>query len=228
MTTKVNSQLKQKILGVLMKNARQRAGLGVEETANYLGVSTDALTAYEFGQAEADLPTLEALARLCSLPVDYFWAEDPMPVPDREYSAPQAIQLRRKVIGVLLNKARTKSDVSQDKIAKALDCPVDQVIDYELGQKAIPFSHMEVLTKLLDVPLDYFFNGTTLAPTTEETAAPPQATVPDAELEHLPDDVVAFLKDPANVLYIKLAMRLHSLSADTLRALAEGILDITY
>jgi len=233
MTDKANTKLKQKILGVLMKNARRRAGLGLEETAAFLGLTTETLTAYEFGRAEADLPTLEALARLCSLPVDYFWTDDPMPVPDRNYSAPQAIKLRRKVIGVLLNKARTKSDVSQKKIAKALDCSVDHIIDYELGQKAIPFSQMEALTTLLDVPLDYFLNGTNLAPTSAalspaaaEEAAPAPAA--EEELEHLSDDMVDFLRDPANVLYIKLAMRLHSLSADTLRALAEGILDITY
>jgi hypothetical protein len=47
-------------------------------------------------------------------------------------------------------------------------------------------------------------------------------------LEDLPDEVKDFLADPSSMLYLKLSMRLHNLSADTLRALAEGILDITY
>jgi hypothetical protein len=44
----------------------------------------------------------------------------------------------------------------------------------------------------------------------------------------LPEDVREFICKPVNLPYLKLAMRLSELSVEKLRAVAEGLLEITY
>jgi len=230
--------LKRKILGILMRNARAGAGFNLTETAELLGLAPLTLEDYESGRQEPDLPILETLARLCNVPVSYFWSDTGLPFPDRNYKYPQAISLRRKVVGLLLNKARTDANYPPKKIAEHLGDSVDQIAHYEQGQLGIPFSQLNALTELLDVDLDYFLDGANGAETTlaeQEDAAQKEPVASDAPsggynipAADMPDDVVAFIQDPTNLLYIKLAMRLQSLSTETLRALAEGILDITY
>jgi hypothetical protein len=47
-------------------------------------------------------------------------------------------------------------------------------------------------------------------------------------LAQLPAEVREFMLEPGNLLYIRLAMRLSPLSAETLRSIAEELLEITY
>lgn len=233
---KTDVKLKQKILGVLMRNARNRAGLSLEETADLLGLTADTLADYEFGRKEADLPLLEGLGRICNVPVSYFWEDNPLPPPDRDYSLQKAIVLRRKVIGVLLSQARTQADRSPEELAELLECPVEKVSAYEMGKAALPLSQLKHLSPFLNVSLDYFADGLDIAEQaldrqTNGNAGSPSSSRTETgatHLSHFSDDVQEFLADPANQLYVKLAMRLHGLSSETLRALAEGILDITY
>ncbi len=49
-----------------------------------------------------------------------------------------------------------------------------------------------------------------------------------ARFYELPQEVREFLANPANLLYINIAMRMSDLSAETLRSLAEGLLEVTY
>jgi hypothetical protein len=49
-----------------------------------------------------------------------------------------------------------------------------------------------------------------------------------ARFSELPQEVREFLANPANLLYINIAMRMSDLSAETLRGLAEGLLEVTY
>ncbi len=228
--------LKRKILGILMRNARAGAGFSLTETAELLALAPSTLKDYESGQQEPDLPLLENLARLCKVPVSYFWSDTSLPSPDRNYEYPQAITLRRKVVGLLLNKARTDANYPPEKIAEYLGNSAEQIAHYEQGQIGIPFSQLNALTELLNVDLDYFLdgaNGAEAALVEQREDAAQREPVATGSGSYsvpadLPDDVAAFLQDPTNLLYIKLAMRLQSLSTETLRALAEGILDITY
>jgi transcriptional regulator with XRE-family HTH domain len=228
--------LKRKILGILMRNARAGAGFSLTETAELLALAPSTLKDYESGQQEPDLPLLENLARLCKVPVSYFWSDTSLPSPDRNYEYPQAITLRRKVVGLLLNKARTDANYPPEKIAEYLGNSAEQIAHYEQGQIGIPFSQLNALTELLNVDLDYFLDGANgaeaaLVEQREDAAQREPAATGSGSYSvpaDLPDDVAAFLQDPTNLLYIKLAMRLQSLSTETLRALAEGILDITY
>jgi len=48
-----------------------------------------------------------------------------------------------------------------------------------------------------------------------------------SRMQELPPDLQEFVLKPSNALYLKIAKQLSVLSADTLREVAETILDIT-
>ncbi len=223
--------IKQKILGVLMRNARDRVGLDVNETADLLGITPSALTDYELGKQEAGLPVLEGLAEICHVPVSHFWSEDALPIPNRQANTAKAITLRRKMLGVLLNQARTEAGITIERAAKAIGCAPEELTQQELGQADLPLSQIEALATLYRTNLQTFLAEIEVETNGNGSAVQQPVDRPEtypADYTHFPEDVQAFLKTPSNVLYIRLAMKLHELSADTLRALAEGILEITY
>jgi transcriptional regulator with XRE-family HTH domain len=241
------TRIKRKMQGVLIRAARTRAGLASEETAELLGLPSATLTGYELGQQEASLPEFEAMARLFDVPVSYFWSGG---ISQREapvFKAEKIIAIRRKMIGVLLRQARQKAGKEAQQVAQEAGCTLAQLEAYELGKQDIAFSQLETLAGILGVRLDYFMGGQEepasngavsaakqeTAPAPVPTPAGPAAvtvggTAEPEWLQNLPDDVKTFMEDPSSLLYLKLSMSLHRLSAKNLRALAEGILDITY
>jgi hypothetical protein len=75
----------------------------------------------------------------------------------------------------------------------------------------------------LDVPIAYFLDEQT-TPLSKE--APKGRGV--ETLAELPPDVRDFISNPTNVFYIRIAMKLSTLSVDVLRQIAETLLDITF
>jgi ABC-type arginine transport system ATPase subunit len=49
-----------------------------------------------------------------------------------------------------------------------------------------------------------------------------------ARINELPPDVRDFVLNPTNALYLRIAMLLSAMKADSLRQIAETLLDITY
>ena len=54
--------LRQRMIGAMLRKSRLEAGVSLESLAEYLGVDTSELTAYEFGETAVPLPKLEALS----------------------------------------------------------------------------------------------------------------------------------------------------------------------
>src|SRR5690606_4931504 len=65
--------LRARILGVLIRDARQAAGLSPAACAEQIGVMEDVLLAWEFGRAVPSLPQIELLAAALDVPVSHFW-----------------------------------------------------------------------------------------------------------------------------------------------------------
>jgi len=165
------------------------------------------------------------MAFLFNVPVIYFWAEDPLEKIDWDFPTLEAIALRQRIIGALLQQARVEAGRSHEDLADLLEISVGQVISYELGRTEIPISELETLAQFLNVSLDYFI---------DEGIAPRKSNIQHitldeiSQISQLPEDVRAFLLNPANLLYVNIAMRLSGMSAETLRGLAEGLLEVTY
>jgi transcriptional regulator with XRE-family HTH domain len=103
--------------------------------------------------------------------------------------ATEARQRRRKTIaidgpdpvdvhvGTRLRQRRTLLGMSQEKLAKAFGVSFQQVQKYERGANRISASRLHLLTKILDVPITYFFEG--LPSAVQDRALPADPDTPD-------------------------------------------------
>ena len=62
-------------------------------------------------------------------------------------------------VGMRLRQRRTLLGMSQEKLAKTFGVSFQQVQKYERGANRISASRLHLLTKTLDVPVSYFFEG---------------------------------------------------------------------
>lgn len=112
-------------------------------------------------------------------------------------------------------------------MANLLGIPASKVSDYEFGKAEIPVQELEALVEYLNLSLEYFIDKG--IPVSANDSNGQTATLNEiADISQLPKEVRDFLSNPANLLYVNIAMKLSQISADTLRALAEGLLEVTY
>ena len=224
MYTREAMAIRSKIIGVLLRNARIRAGKSLKDCAAVLGCSPGTISQFEYGRKDITLPQLEVLAYFLGLPITYFWDKDAISE-EEEMDRPfdKIMTIRRKIIGVLLRQARLDAGKNQKQCAEALSCSADRISRYERGQMDIPLPELEALANFLDVPIAYFLDEQT-TPLSRET---PKDVRGAETLVELPPDVRDFVSNPTNALYVRIAMKLSTLSVDDLRGIAETLLDIT-
>lgn len=216
--------LRTRIIGLLLRNAREYAGKSKQECAEALGVSPDTVTAYEEGRKPISLPEVEVLAYLTGTPVSHFWDGNPTLIQE-EKPPPlkEIIALRHRIVGALLRQARMERNISQKTLAELLHCSEKRISAYEYGEQPIPLAELEVLCQYLHLPLEHFLD-------TQEGTLGEWQRRQEAwhRFNQLPRQVQEFVTQPLNVKYIEVAMRLAEMPAGKLREIAEGLLDITY
>jgi transcriptional regulator with XRE-family HTH domain len=216
--------LRNRIIGLLLRDARLRAGRTKRECAAVLGVSTSTVTAYEEGRKPISLPELEVLAFFLDVPVAHFWDEEARllaeePPPPME----EVLRLRHRIVGALLRQARLEAGKSQKELAQLLGCSSSRISSYEYGQRPVPLMELEVLADALDRPLEYFL---------DQRSGPVGEWEKEQEafqaFRELPGEIRQFITKPINWSYLELAMRLAEMPAGALRDIAAGLLEITY
>ena len=121
MSQKQAFQLRAKILGVLLRDARLAAGKSMKELGDVLGFTAGRIGSLERGTRSPSLPELELLAYYLQTPIDHFWKED---IVSEESSAvakldaDTLLNLRNRAIGAILRQARTENNLSQRDLAK--------------------------------------------------------------------------------------------------------------
>jgi hypothetical protein len=82
---------------------------------------------------------------------------------------------------------------------------------------------LELVAQYLHLPLGYFLD-------TQEGPVGEWHQQQEAwrRFHELPQEVQEFIVQPINIRYLEVAMRLAQMPAGGLRAIAEGLLDITY
>ncbi|HHH41624.1 MAG TPA: XRE family transcriptional regulator, partial [Chloroflexi bacterium] len=111
---------------------------------------------------------------------------------------------------------------SQKELAAEVGCSSRRLSDYEYGERPIPLAELEVMAGRLGLPLEHFLD--------EEGSIGEwhrQQRIWQRFLE-LPPEIQEFVVRPANIKYLEIAAELERMSVDRLRAIAEGLLDITY
>lgn len=213
-----------RIIGVLLRDARRRAGRSKAECADALGVSTDTIEAYEEGRTPISLPELEVLGYMLGTPIHRFWEREPELTSEKERPDFQTVlDLRNRIVGVLLRQARLEANVTQEDLAEVLNCSPDRISKYEHGTEPVPLSELELIANHLEVPVQRFVDGRDGV-----VGEWHRQQEVDRQLHELPDDVQAFVAKPVNIKYLEVAMRLSQMPASKLRAIAEGLLEITY
>ena len=213
-----------RIIGVLLRDARQRAGRTKAECADALGVSTDTIEGYEEGRTPISLPELEVLGYVLDTPVHRFWEREPKLESEAVHQDFQTLLgLRHRIVGVLLRQARLEADMTQEELAEVLDRSPSRVSEYEHGTEPIPVSELERLADHLALPVEHFVDGR--GGVVGEWHRQQEV---DHRFHELPEDVQEFVTKPVNIKYLEVAMRLSQMSASRLRAIAEGLLEITY
>jgi len=216
--------LRNRIIGLLLRDAREQAGRTKSECAAALGISASTITAYEDGRQSISLPELEVLAYVLNTPITHFLDPDPQLATEKESLALEdVLELRHRIVGALLRQARTDADMTQKDLADILDCSASHISAYEYGKSPIPVAELELLVQHLDLRLEYFL----------DTQRGPVGKWHQQENAwqrfcELPEKVKEFISQPINIKYMEVAMRLADMPAGGLRDIAAGLLDITY
>lgn len=216
-------QIRAKMLGVLLRDARESAARTIEDCARLLRLTPQEVTAWEFGDAVPSLPQLELLAYYLDVPVSHFWGLETLKQSrsGREAMQPEYVKLRSRMIGAKLRQAREQQSLSLDEVAASVALPASQIAAYELGEVSPPMHELSVLASAVDQNVAYFL----------ETDGHIGELLANREswkhFADLPEDVRAFAADPKNIGFIHIAVMLSKMPADRLREVGASILDIT-
>ncbi len=218
--------IRNRIIGILVKRARLKAVKSQRECAGFLGCSPSAFSQYEQGRRGLSLPQLEALAHFFEVPVASLWDDGYVPpeeLPAEPLPLAQMLLLRQKILAVHFHQCRLAAGLTQRDIGQLLGCSTYMVSQYERGLRDIPLAELEIAAEHCGRSLADFSDDQTIPLGQAE-----QERLMLARLNELPDDLRDFLLNPTNTLYLRIAIFLSSMKADSLRQIAEIILDITY
>jgi len=216
--------IRAKKLGLLIRDARTAERRSIKECADAISVTVSQLRAYEEGRRAPSLPELETLVFYLKLPIKQFWGNETIsdtPEISETVDTAQLIALRQRMIGALLRQERNNVNISIRHLSKETGISGSRLTAYELGERPIPMPELEALIALMGVRIDVFFdqNGPV-----GQWMNGQRATQKFLELS---EEMQDFVCQAVNRPYIELAMKLSSMSREKLRAVAEGLLDIT-
>ncbi len=225
----MNSQLlsiKAKKFGVRLAAFRQKKGLTTEIMSQWTGISSEKLQGIEQGEFTATLPEIELIALKMGFPPETIIAgeiQPPTAAAATEDTVQQYVDLRNRMIALILRKTRLEQGLSFESVASKCSLETNEVEQYESGSKSIPLPVLESLCAAYQIPVF------SLISQKNAIVSSPTADTSRFQSNHdLPEDISDFVNNPANLPYLELARKLSELDAVKLRSIAEGLLEITY
>lgn len=225
MDAKIRISIRAKTLGALIQDARLASRMSIRECAEALGISDGSFRSYEKGTKSPSLPELEVLSYFLDVPISHFWGTEtlsdnaPATAP---LDLPRLIGLRQRMIGALLRQERTTASISMKSLSQQSGISTRRIKQYEMGEQDIPLPELEVLVNAVGGNIDIFL---------DKSGPIGQWILQQKAIEdflELPLELQEFVRMPVNRPYLELALTLSELSAQKLRSVAEGILDITF
>ncbi len=216
--------IRAKKLGVLIRDARLATRKSVEECAETLGITPAEFEAYEMGEASPSLPKLEVMSLYLGIPLEHFWGNKAIseaPSPALNLDLEQLVGLRQRMVGALLRQARMEAGLDPEEVAESAGISAGDLEACEMGEAELPVPLLEAIVAQVGRPVDEFFDQH--GPL--GTWAGQQQSV--QHFLGLPAELQTFVSKPINRPYLELAQRLSEMSVDKLRAVGEGILEIT-
>ncbi len=219
------SELRNRILGIMIRSARDQARASRRECAAVIGVSVSRFASYEDGTRAISLPELELLARYLEVPLNAFRAMDSLNEDTQEAKLPNPdlfLPLRHRIVGARLRQLRHEKEYTQADVAEILGCSASTISDYEYGRRGIAVADLELISRGMGVPLEYFMDRDS------EVGVWHRLHSEFDQFQQLPAEIRSFVLRPINQSYLELAVKLSTMPAGQLRSIAEGILEITY
>jgi len=215
--------IRAKKLGVLIRDARLKSGKSLEDCSQAMGISVDELNALEYGDRPPTLPELELFAYYLEIPLEHFWGSETLKKDgdERSVNPVEISQTRQNRIGELITQARDTAKLTVDELSHETGISPDNLQAYEKGEVAIPLPDLEIITQVLNNSMIYFEDqhGQVGSWFAEQKYT--------REFQKLPAELQEFVSKPINRPYLELAVRLSELKVEKLRALGEGLLEIT-
>jgi transcriptional regulator with XRE-family HTH domain len=218
-------QIRMKKLAIMISDARRVSRRTAEECAVVIGISTEEYQLIEQGKTAPSLPQLEILACFLDLPVEHFWGNKILVENGvfQDEATNQALrQLRDRYLGTRLRQLRTEASLTPEELAEKTSLSVETIEQFETGKVSIPLPELESLLRGLNARIEDVFDQN--GPIGEWRSR--QYNV-RTFLELSPRHQ-QFITRPVNIPYVELAIRLSELSVEKLRAIAEGLLEITF
>lgn len=224
MSQKQAIQLRGKIIGVLLRDARLASGKSLKEVGEVLGFTGGRIASFERGTRSPSLPELEILAYFLEFPVDHFWNEDIVledKHPIENLQVENLLAQRNRTIGAMLRQARSESTLSQRDLASQSGISAARIRRYEAGESAVPLPELEQLLASLNSQVEDFSAKSGLV---GDWIAQQQAI---EQFLQLPKNLREFVGEQDNRPYLEMARRLRGMSPERLRAVAEGLKEIS-
>ncbi|NOZ06562.1 MAG: helix-turn-helix domain-containing protein [Chloroflexi bacterium] len=196
-----------KIIGILIRAARERMGKPLKTCATVIGRTPDAFRKIEAGTNEISVTELSDLSRFLGVPIEYFFSED-VTLTDEDTARFRLSQAtdQQALIGKRLREARRQAGLKQKDLASALGCSARMISQYEQGKRVLSAGHAVQLLEILDLSLPQLLPDETLAA--------------QYQISSFPDDVRQFILNAENLPYLQAAMRLQQVATSDLQRLA--------
>jgi transcriptional regulator with XRE-family HTH domain len=211
------SYLHRLAIGAQIRRARLEAGRSTRELAKLAGLPSKRLAALEAGEAEPALGELEALAHYLHVPIDDLMRDnvidndEPRKQPDFKMMA----VLRQRIIGARLKQARLDKGESLTECAEAMGLSRAQLHSIEMGRRPLPVSRMLKLMAHYNISVDQLLD-LGIGPVGEKQLRMMQ----HGRFDALPEDVKAFITEPASLPYLQAAMHLSQLPKEQVSSAA--------
>jgi len=215
-----------KIIGVLLRSTRLRAGKSIESCAEVLACDPAWVAEAEKGEVGLSLPQLESLAHHLDVPLGVLLGEQELPKEEEPPAPPSyadIMTIRRKIIGVILRQARQEAGRTLDDVAPALGYTPERLARIELGEEQILLIELDAMAQQLGIPFERF-----VAQDVISLSLAQREKLDLQRIQTLPENVREFVLKPINTPYLQVAMNLSEMPAETLRQIASGLLEITY
>lgn len=216
--------IREKKLGLLIRNARMAERRSIKECAEAIGIKPGLFRAYEEGRRSPSLPELETLVYFLKLSISQFLGKETWPEAVTSLESvdlPQLIALRQRMIGALMRQERTSVNMSIRHLASETGISQLKLKSYELGQRAISVPELESILAVMGSRIENFFDQSGPVGQWMNSQRAMQ------KILELPEEMQDFVCQPVNRPYLVLAMKLNEMSKEKLRSVAEGLLDIT-
>lgn len=141
-------------LGLRLRKAREMAGLSQLEAAKKLGISNGTLSGYERDYRDPDTRTLEKIANLYEVSVDWLLglSDDPAPRSHSSSHTPED-----DVVGARIKRLRQERGWSLRELERRTGIHYSYLNRIENNKAKPNIEHLEILAKLFNVHISYFF-----------------------------------------------------------------------